>query len=156
MHSELVHGTAIAVGGHALLIRGPSGSGKSDLALRCLVHPVSPLVPEPALLVADDQVLVERRGATLVGRAPDPIRGKLEVRGLGIIDVANVAPDGVPIILLVELVPLEQIDRLPDMSLVTPVAGVQLPLLRVTAAEASAPTKVMLALGRYTLSRPGR
>src|SRR5689334_23520913 len=52
--SENVHATAIALGGNAALIRGAPGSGKSDLALRCLAIAPTALVPCPASLVADD------------------------------------------------------------------------------------------------------
>ena len=58
----LVHATAVAIGGRAVLLRGPSGSGKSDLALR--------LIDAGAELVSDDQSLLERRGDTVVVRAP--------------------------------------------------------------------------------------
>ena len=58
---ERIHGTCVALGPHAALIRGPSGSGKSDLALRFLALAAEPGL-EP-LLVADDQVWIERRQA---------------------------------------------------------------------------------------------
>ena len=54
--AENVHGTAIALGAHAVLIRGAPGAGKSDLALRAIAMAPTALIPGPALLVADDRV----------------------------------------------------------------------------------------------------
>ena len=72
---ELIHGTCVALGSHAALIRGPSGSGKSDLALRFLALSAEPGL-EP-LLVADDQVWVERQNnGSLVASAPPTLRGQ--------------------------------------------------------------------------------
>lgn len=150
-----MHGTAIAVGPRAALIRGPSGSGKSDLALRCLVHPASPLVGGPALLVADDQVLVARHGTLLRARAPETLRGKLEVRGLGIIDVGTIAPGDVEIVLLVDLTEPGRIERLPETAPTAVLSGIELPLLRVAPWQASAATKVLLALGGHASARIG-
>src|SRR5689334_24249403 len=84
--TELVHGTCVALGRRAALLRGPSGAGKSDLALRFLA--LSNEDGEKALLVADDQVFVGSNGSgELVASAPPTIAGKIEVRGLGIIEV---------------------------------------------------------------------
>ena len=84
---ELVHGTCVALGPHGALLRGGSGSGKSDLALRFLA-----LAAEQDLqprLVADDQVWVEAKGdGSLVASPPETIAGKIEVRGLGIVGPA--------------------------------------------------------------------
>jgi serine kinase of HPr protein (carbohydrate metabolism regulator) len=142
--AELVNATAIAAAGRAALIRGASGTGKSDLALRCLAHGASPLLPSPARLVSDDWVRIFHAGDALRAEAPEAIRGKLEVRGLGIVAVdyagaANVA-------LLVEISPPDEIERLPDENARGSLMGVSLPLLRVAAFEASAPIKVLLAL----------
>ena len=86
---ERLHATAIAVGARAILIRGPSGCGKSDLALRCLALPSSGLVTSPAKLVSDDQVLLTRDGLSLSVSAPQTLLGRLEVRGLGILEVGT-------------------------------------------------------------------
>src|SRR5690606_13913494 len=85
--SRLVHGTAIALKGRAALIRGESGSGKSDLALRCVAQPASDLISGQALLVADDQVRAEVRGGKVHLSCPETIKGLIEVRGLGIVAV---------------------------------------------------------------------
>lgn len=139
-----LHGTAIAAGGRAALIRGPSGSGKSDLALRCITAPVSPLLPHRAELVADDQVELEANSGGIIVRAPATLRALLEVRGLGIVNVA-VCTDA-PLALAVDLVPRDRIDRLPDPAPTVEIAGVVLPVLRLDPFEAAAPQKLLLRL----------
>lgn len=142
--AELVNATAIAIAGRAALIRGPSGSGKSDLALRCLAQGTSPLLPGPALLIADDWVRVIRAGGGLRAEAPETILGKLEVRGLGIVTVEYAGPADVA--LVVEISPAAEIERLPDETAQANLMELPLPLLRVAAFEASAAVKVLLAL----------
>ena len=75
---ENFQGTCIAFGEEAVLFRGPSGSGKSDLALRC--------IEKGADLISDDQTILCRKNKKIIASAPRTIAGKLEVRGLGIVD----------------------------------------------------------------------
>lgn len=146
--ATLVHGTAVALEGiGAALFVGPSGSGKSDLALRCIVQPWQTRGGLfAARLVADDQVQLARAGDRLSVRAPPAIAGRLEVRGLGIVAVPFVAE--APLVLVVELVAAGQIERLPDPPPRWQHAGIALPLLRLAPFEASAPHKVIVALQR--------
>jgi HPr kinase/phosphorylase len=88
-----LHASAVAVADRGVLILGPSGSGKSGLALR--------LMALGARLVADDRVLLERRGSTLVARAPDALAGLIEARGIGLIRVGSVSET--PVTLAVDL-----------------------------------------------------
>lgn len=142
---ELVHATAIALGGRAVLIRGPSGSGKSDLALRCLACGPSALLPDTARLLSDDQVLVEIRDGRLVGRPPETLRGKIEVRGLGIFSVPSVAE--APLTLVADLVPAgSALERVPDPPASASILGLAVPAFSLRPFEASAPTKLLLAL----------
>jgi HPr kinase/phosphorylase len=141
---ELVHATAIAVGDRAALIRGPSGAGKSDLALRCIAGPTSELLPTPAHLIADDQVILERIGHRLCATAPSTLLGKLEVRGLGILEVRTVASGWVT--LVIDLVEANEIERLPRPWPETELVGVSVPVVRVNPRESSAAIKVLLAL----------
>ena len=122
-----------------MLITGPSGSGKSDLTLR--------LLDRGFTLVSDDQTIVRRNGDGWSPRAPPNIAGKLEIRGIGIVDMESV--DDVPVALFVELT--SDIQRLPDDSRERPVLGVSLPLISVDAMTASAASKVALALDRLGL-----
>jgi serine kinase of HPr protein (carbohydrate metabolism regulator) len=139
LSSETVHASTVASDGRAVLISGPSGSGKSDLALR--------LLDRGFTLVSDDQTIVRRDGDRLVASAPPTIKGKLEIRGVGIVEMDTV--DDVPVALFVELT--SEIMRLPDDRRERPVLGVNLPLVSVDALTASAASKVALALDRLGL-----
>jgi serine kinase of HPr protein (carbohydrate metabolism regulator) len=137
--AETVHASTVATDGRAVVILGPSGSGKSDLALR--------LLDRGFTLVSDDQTVVKKDGERLVASAPANIAGKLEIRGIGIVEMETVA--NVPVALLVELT--SEIQRLPDESRERPLLGVKLPLISIDAMTASAPSKVALALDRMGL-----
>lgn len=139
LSAETVHASTVAIDGRAVLITGPSGSGKSDLALRLLDRGFS--------LVSDDQTVVKKSGECLLASAPGTIAGKLEVRGIGIVEMEHV--NDVPVALIVELT--SDIQRLPDDSRERPILGVKLPLITTDAMTASAPSKVALALERMGL-----
>ena len=139
LSSETVHASSVAIDGRAVLISGPSGSGKSDLALR--------LLDRGFTLVSDDQTIVRRDDGRLIASAPPNIAGKLEVRGIGIVDIDHV--EDVPVALLVELA--SDIQRIPDDSRERPILGVALPIVGIDAMAASAASKVALALDRMGL-----
>jgi len=139
LSSETLHASTVALDGRAVMISGPSGSGKSDLALR--------LLDRGFTLVSDDQTIVRRESERLIASAPPTISGKLEIRGVGIVAIEHV--DDVPVALLVELT--SDIQRLPDDSRERPILGVPLPLISVDAMTASAASKVALALDRLGL-----
>jgi HPr serine kinase-like protein len=140
--TETVHATCVAIGGRGVLIRGRSGSGKSDLALR--------LIDRGAGLVSDDYVIVTGKDGRASARAPEAIAGKLEVRGIGIVDLP--ASTDVPVCLLADLDwPPE---RLPDSARGVAVAGTIVPAIGLAALEASAPLKLERALLRFGLPLP--
>jgi HPr kinase/phosphorylase len=144
---ELLHGTCVALGRAAALLRGPSGSGKSDLALRFLfLARRGPAALEPPTLVADDQVLVRREAGRLLAGAPATIRGKLEVRGVGIMEVKAIAE--VELVLVADLVGETEVERLPDADTTVRLLGLDIAAVRLVAREASAPIKLALALAR--------
>jgi len=139
LSAETIHASTVSLDGRAVMITGPSGSGKSDLALRLLDRGFS--------LVSDDQTIVRRDGERLLASPPPQIAGKLEIRGIGIVEM-EWASD-VPVALLVELT--SDIQRLPDDSRERPVLGARLPLVSIDAMTASAVSKVGLALDRMGL-----
>jgi hypothetical protein len=106
-------------------------------------------LPYQARLVADDQVIVERRDGGLYASAPPTIAGKLEVRGIGIIAAGPLAQNA-RIVLAANLT-CEAIERMPDPWPVLSLLGADLPLLRLHAHEASAPLKLLLALASPAL-----
>jgi serine kinase of HPr protein (carbohydrate metabolism regulator) len=130
----MVHASSVARQGRAVLITGPSGSGKSDLSLRLLDHGF--------MLVSDDQTLVRRDGERLLASAPSQIAGKLEVRGIGIVEIETAAD--VAVSLIVEL--RSDIERLPDDSKSRSILGIDVPLVSVDAMTASAASKIAVAL----------
>jgi serine kinase of HPr protein (carbohydrate metabolism regulator) len=138
-----IHGTAVCLGTRAAILRGPSGAGKSDLALRCLNLPASGAAGQAMRLVADDQVIVRTTARGLEAAPPRQLEGLLEVRGLGVIRIPFQAP--VSLSLLVDLV-TTPVERLPDPWPTEDIAGIQLPILKVAAFEASTAGKVALAL----------
>ena len=134
---DTIWGTSVAIDGLGILIRGPSGAGKSDLALR--------LIDGGAMLISDDQTELVREGNRLVARAPDTIRGRLEVRGIGIVTVPAAAR--APLVLVVDLVPPEQVNRMPNPGRWRQ-DGVEIPLIVLAPFEASAVAKLRLAVRR--------
>lgn len=145
--TEVVHGTCIALGPRAALLRGPSGSGKSDLALRFLfLARRGPAALEPPALVADDQVVVRRDNDRVLASAPQSIAGQMEVRGVGIVTLKPVPET--ELVLVVDLADHDPVERHPENNITTQMAGVDLPLLRLAPFEASAPIKLALALAR--------
>jgi len=140
LSSETLHASTVALDGRAVLISGPSGAGKSDLALR--------LIDRGFSLVSDDQTILRKDGGRLLAAAPPTIHGKLEIRGIGIVEMATVAD--VPVALFVELT--SDIQRLPDDSRERLVLDVRIPLISVDAMTASAPSKVAVALDRLGLA----
>jgi serine kinase of HPr protein (carbohydrate metabolism regulator) len=146
---QLLHGTAVALGARAALIRGPSGSGKSDLALRCIALPApfpraDASAPRFAELVSDDQVVCVARDGCVDVSPPASIAGKIEVRGLGIIAVPY--RPLARLSLVVELVAAQDVPRFPLDSPTANIMGIQLPLVRLAPFEPSAPLKLLLAL----------
>lgn len=125
-----------------MLILGPPGSGKSDLVLR--------LIEERGWrLVGDDQLRLDPAGdGTLRPAAPPPLRGLLEVRGLGIFRDLPVE-DGARLRLAVHLAARDAVARLPEPAEWT-CAGCSVPAVTLHAFDASAPAKVALALAAAT------
>ena len=82
--SPTLHASAVLLGARAVLIRGPSGSGKSKLALALIEAAGADGKLPFARLVADDRTQVDAVHGRVVARAPDALGGLIEVRGLGI------------------------------------------------------------------------
>ena len=142
-----LHGTAVAVGGRAVLIRGRSGAGKSDLALRTIALTPRPLIAHQPVLVADDRVLVTNGAAGLRVTCPDALQGLIEVRGVGIVHVPFLA--AAALVLVADLAdPMEPmpIERLPEPLDPAYICGRPVPRVLIAPFEASAPLKLLLAL----------
>jgi HPr kinase/phosphorylase len=130
-----LHASCVAVSGAGVVLVGPSGSGKSDVALR--------LIDAGGRLVADDRLVVERRGGHLFGRAPETLAGLIEARGLGIMKVEHCS--SAPLCLIVELGEVSLSSRLPERRTFE-LLGLAVPCVRLDAQAASTCAKIKLAL----------
>jgi HPr kinase/phosphorylase len=141
--SATIHGSAVLVGRHAILIRGQSGAGKSRLALDLIeAGRIGQLTF--ARLVADDRVALEASHGRLLARPPTALAGLIEVRGLGIrhLDHEAVAVIG-------QLVDLGAADavRLPEAGAQQAlISGIELPILRIAPGIDPLPTVLALLL----------
>jgi HPr kinase/phosphorylase len=133
--STSIHASCVELDGVGILLRGPSGMGKSDLALR--------LIDGGARLVADDRVALEAGNGGLYARAPDALLGLIEVHGLGLrrLPALKRARLG----LVADLVDAALVERMPEEDLHCTLEGVALPLVRLCPFEPSAPAKLRLA-----------
>ncbi|MBK1671134.1 hypothetical protein CKO28_24320 [Rhodovibrio sodomensis] len=135
MDATRLHASCAVLNARAVLLRGPSGSGKSDILLRLVAA-------AGAGLVADDQVLLARDGDALVARAPDSLQGVMEARGVGLLRLPAAGPARV--VLLADLTPRPR--RQPDPAHET-VLGCRLRRVEIDPGAASAVAKLQLALG---------
>lgn len=124
------------------LIEGPSGAGKSDLALRAQDLGFR--------LVADDRVLVWSSDGGLFGRAPEPLAGLMEVRGLGVLPFGGLRFCRISLI-----VRAGEPERLPEPAFET-LLGVELPSLLLDLTQASAPAKLNRAMSAFDAAHKRR
>lgn len=135
-----IHATCCALegadGASGVLLLGPPGSGKSDLALR--------LIDAGFVLVADDRVEIDASGPSPVAAAPPALAGLLEVRGIGIVRLGRHLPRA-PVALAASLTPAAAQERLPE-PMTTTLAGHAVPTIPLDPACAGAVARVRLAL----------
>jgi HPr kinase/phosphorylase len=147
-----VHGTTVSINGYAVLIRGKPGSGKSDLALQLIESPGTGLSGRTlvASLVADDQTELYFEAGEILTRPPKTIAGKLEMRGVGILNLPHV--EGVPLILVIDLKDASEIERMPDgQAMETEFFGKRVARLELDASKPSAAARLRMA---WTMTMP--
>ncbi len=135
----LANRTCVAVRGRAVLIEGAPGSGKSSLALA--------LVDRGATLVGDDAVAIRRSGQHLVASPPAEIAGKLEVRGVGIVEVPTCSAPVSLILVLGASAP-----RFPEQLVQREIDGVAIPELPFVPGDAVQARRAELALEVHGLT----
>ncbi len=137
-----IHATGVAIAGVAVLLRGASGAGKSDLALR--------LIDGGAVLIADDRVDLTLVDGRLLAAPPATIAGLIEVRGVGLLRMPWVGE--APVGLVVDLVDPSMVSRLPDPQWIE-FLSISIPLIRLDPWPASAALKVRLAVSQALLDK---
>lgn len=141
MSALTLHAGCVAIAGRGVLISGASGSGKSDLALR--------LIDRGAVLVSDDYVLLSAEGGRVIAAPPPSIAGRIEVRGVGIVERPFLCEVAVALVVDLDQAPV----RLPEPRQ-RELLGMALPLIGLNALEPSAPIKVEAALSCHGLPSP--
>jgi serine kinase of HPr protein (carbohydrate metabolism regulator) len=134
-----IHASAVRVGDRAVLIRGPSGSGKSRLAFDLILAGRAQWIP-PAVLIGDDRVRLGKTGGQLTVHAVMELAGLIEIRGLGI-RRCDFMPEGT-VGLVVDLDAADA-ERLPlPEALKTTLSGCDLPRIPVAAGASPLPLVV--------------
>ncbi len=144
---ETVHGSAVAIDGRGILIRGRSGSGKSSLVLGLIDRD-----PARTRLVADDRVALAVDGDRLVATVPAAIAGKLEVRGIGVVDLPHVP--SCPVALVVDIRPPAECERMPAAgALATTLLGIAVPRFMLPHGAPDGPARVRFALAHLAVGK---
>ncbi|ALE17069.1 HPr kinase / phosphorylase [Altererythrobacter epoxidivorans] len=133
-HFSIVSGvSAVAIDGRAILIEGKPGSGKSSLALA--------IIDRGAMLIGDDGIRIDTSGNRSIALPPPNIAGKLEIRGVGIVEL----PTGsAPIALILDLDGSPE--RLPDTLVMRTMGNVAIPVLPFDAKAPNAALRAQWAL----------
>jgi len=138
MSKLVVHATTLSLLAGAqwrgVLVMGPSGIGKSDLALRAM--------QAGCALVSDDYSLLWLSGGEVYAGPPETIAGRMEIRGLGIVDVPMRALTRIHLAVLLQSDPIE---RMPENE-ITSILGQAIPTIRLNAFEGSAVAKLLARL----------
>lgn len=135
----LIGVSAVAIDGRAVLIEGPPGSGKSSLALA--------LIDRGAVLIGDDGVCLANGTDRVIAKPPPNIEGKLEIRGVGIVDLET-ASAPLALILLLEA----EGARLPDVLEQREIFECSIPVLPFRTGDAIQATRAEWALRTHGLS----
>ncbi|MBO6825214.1 MAG: HPr kinase/phosphatase C-terminal domain-containing protein [Sneathiella sp.] len=131
-----IHATTVAIDQQGILLMGPSGSGKSDLALR--------LLEAGAKLVSDDYTEISLEDGRLMARPPVTIAGLMEVRGMGVIKVPFLHE--ISLSLACDLMTASEIERFPEGPMTREFDGYLLPTLPLDGLAASALARIQFAL----------
>ena len=130
-----IHATLIDFNGKGILLTGKSGSGKSDVALRMIMD-------KGAKLVGDDRVILYRDGNDILGKAPDILAKKLEIRNIGIVEIDQFT-DLVKVCLCVELSnDKDNLERMPQNKYID-ILGMNIPQITLYPFECSTIHKII-------------
>lgn len=138
--ATLVNASLVAIEGRALAIGGVPGSGKSSLALA--------LIDRGARLIGDDGATLERSGAHILASPPPNIEGKLEIHGIGIIEMPAARATPLALILTLEA----RVERLPDTLPMRDVLGVDIPCMSFSPGTIAPAVRAEWALSQHGLN----
>ena len=136
MTAKKIHSTSVVIEDLGILIRGQSGSGKSDLALR--------LIDSGATLISDDLTICKKIGDYLYLYPHPKTKGLLEVREIGIMTVPYI--ENIKLTLVVELVE-EEFERIPRMMSCS-ILGIKFPKIKIFGKSSSAVAKIKIKLNQ--------
>lgn len=136
----IIHATLVSLQNKGILLKGKSGSGKSDLALRLIEN-------KGAILVADDMVELNIDNNRLIGKSPQNLAGLLEVRGIGIVRYPYEKTSTIDLIVDLQNT-RENIERMPIM-VKDVILGLEINKIDLYAEENSAPDKIVAALRKF-------
>jgi len=136
--------SAVAIGGRALLIEGPPGSGKSSLALA--------LIDRGAVLIGDDAVMLEAVGGDVLASPHPRVAGLLEVRNIGLVRMPVSGAASVALVLALDRAAPRHVEAAEQVER----AGIVLPLLRLWPDSPVLALRAEMALARYGLARPAK
>ena len=143
MNPHSVHACCVVIGAHGVLVRGGSGLGKSSLGDALVVQ--ARMSGAFARHVADDRVLIEPRNGRLIARPPASLAGLWERRGQGIVSIVHEAR--AVIRLIVDLVPRDEMQRMPDPGAeCAALDGIALPRITIPAPPANTDALRVLAM----------
>ena len=132
---SLIHATSISISQKGVLLRGPSGIGKSDLAFR--------LISNGATLIADDYTEVIHNEGALILKTPHNIKGKIELRGIGIVELPFI--ENISLKLIIDLVDQINVPRQTDVH-ITKFENILVPYYQLFSFEPSTPRKIEFIL----------
>ena len=137
-----VTGVAVVIDGRGLMLTGPSGSGKSELALAA--------INRGAKLIGDDAVDLQAENGVVMARGPADQRGRIALRDIGIVTLpCETGP--VPLALVAQLDQFNEPLPLARLGAYGPVEGLYVPQISVNPATFSIMDKLLLALDRWGL-----
>ncbi|MEM9331578.1 MAG: HPr kinase/phosphatase C-terminal domain-containing protein [Pseudomonadota bacterium] len=134
------HGNCLTVSGVGILITGASGSGKSSLTMGLLE--TAKREGLCGQFVSDDRVILKRRGDKVFAYPPESLKGKIELRGYGIIEYPSV--ESTEVSLVVELTDDADIERMPEIQH-REISGIQVPLVHVPKQHEQAALRIVFA-----------